>query len=148
MKKVISLILSLALMMAFTACNARTAVDPEAFAAAAEEVGFTVVTYSNENISDDGYDKVVLAKSEYSNAEIIVFETEKQAKETYADAVYSTKSDKVTIEKEVQSSTYAKFYCTNGDEYTAICRIGNSMFYGKEDDNNGMVRKLMEKIGY
>ena len=135
-------------MMAFTACNARTAVDPETFAAAAEEVGFTVVTYSNENISDDGFDKVVLAKSEYSNAEIIVFETEKQAKENYADAVYATKSDKVTIEKEVQSSTYAKFYCTNGDEYTAICRIGNSMFYGKEDDNNGMVRKLMEKIGY
>lgn len=148
MKKVISLILCLALMLAFAACNARTAVDPEVFATAAEEVGFTVVTYNNENISDDGYDKVVLAKDDYANAQILIFETEKQAKETYADAVYATKSDSVTIEKEIQSSTYAKFYCTNGDEYTAICRIGNSVFYGKEDDNNGMVRQLMEKIGY
>lgn len=148
MKKVIALILCLCLMAAFTACNSRTAVDPEVFAEAAEDVGFTVMTYNDTNISDDGYEMVVMAQHSDANAEILIFKTEKMAKETYASAVHSTQSEGITIEKQVSSSTYAKFYCTNGDEYTAICRIGNSIFYGKEDDNNGMVRELMEKIGY
>lgn len=148
MKKIIALILCLSTLLAFAACSAREAVDPEFFATAAEEVGFTVITYDKTNISDEGFEKIVLAQDPYANAEILVFETEKLAKETYADALYSTQSDNITIEKQVSSATYAKFYCSNGDEFTAICRIGNSVFYGKEDDNNGMVRELLDKIGY
>lgn len=148
MKKIIALILCLALMLALAGCNSREPVTPELFMFYATEVGFTVTSYDGVNISDDGYELVILAKSDEANAQVIVFETETQAKENYADAVYSTQQEEVTVEKQVSSSTYAKFYCSNGDEYTAICRIGNSLFYGKEDSNNGMVRELIEKIGY
>ena len=148
MKKIIALILCLSLMLALAACGTREPITPELFMFHATEVGFTVTSYDGVNISDDGYELVVLAKSDEANAQIIVFETEKQAKENFADAVHATQQEEVAVEKQVSSSTYAKFYCSNGDEYTAICRIGTSLFYGKEDSNNGMVRALMEKIGY
>ena len=147
MKKVIALILVLSMTLLMTACGVREPVDPEVFKAAAEEVGFIVVRYEGINISDEGYELVVFAKSSDSNAEIMVFETEAQAKEIYADAVYATQQESVTVEKQVSSTTYAKYYCSNGDEYTAICRIGTSVFYGKEETNDGMVRELVKKIG-
>lgn len=148
LKKAFLLIVSILMTVSLVACSARQAVSAIDFKAACAEVELIATEQNASETGEEGLTTLVTATGTGAKAEIIEYDNETSAKSLYASIVDSIKSDSGTVEKQVDSSTYSKFFQRTGDTYEAVVRIGSQIFYGQEDDASGIIESLLEKIGY
>lgn len=149
--KKISLISACVLVIfSLVACSSRQPVSAIDFKAACLEVNLVPTEQNASSVGEANLKALVTATTTESDtqAEIIEYDNDSSAKSLYATILDSIKNENGTVEKQVDSSTYSKYFIRTGDNYAAVVRVGSSIFYGSESDGSGTIKSLLEKIGY
>ena len=136
------------MLFSLVACSSRTAVDPVAFTAACTEVGLKPVEADPAALAEANMSRSITATGESANCQLLVLNSDSDAKAIYAQVVASMTSANATVEKKVDSSTYSKLFTRTGDKFQAVVRVNNSVFYGQEDTPNGIIEQILEIIKY
>lgn len=149
MKKIMTCLLAFVLLFSLTGCAARTPVDPEELTAAAEELGLTVTQTSESDLAESGLTAHLTATSDETNCQLFVFADEATAQNTYAQLLSMIQQNGATKpEKQVNTSTYSKYFVESDGVYCTLVRINTSVFYGEDKGDDGTLKTLVEKIGY
>ena len=149
MKKCLLCLLSVLLLFSAAGCAARSPVDPEAMISAAEELGLTVTEMEAADLEGSGLTANIGASNDNVNCQLLVFSDESTAQSAYAQFLSMIQSNGGTDPvKQVNTSTYSKYFLEEEGLYTALVRINNSVFYGEDTGEDGILKSLVEKIGY
>lgn len=153
LKNSLSVILCLSMALFMTACAAREPASPEDFKAAAQELELEVSELKAEDFGgipegQEGPSLAFIAESEGVHAELIEFSGTTSAKSIYANIAADMESEKPNFKKQVGTSTYSKLFIRSNDQYKALVRVDNSVFYGVETDGSGKLDQILEKLNY
>ncbi|HBC27920.1 MAG TPA: hypothetical protein DC013_10970 [Ruminococcaceae bacterium] len=122
------ILLAAVLLFVFSGCSARTAISAKDFQTLAEKAGYTVT----DNTKTAAGAKSFLTASNDKDAELSYAALSDDAA---ALRVYNSFRDQIQAgdnkAKNVDSTPYAKYSVTNGELHYVVCRVNNTVIYGK-----------------
>ena len=146
-KQIICTVLSF-VMLSVVLCGCSKISQPSDgdFMLACDSVGLSAVSQSTTGSDQANMEKLYIAQDDNDVIEFMQYDNETSAQELFASITDSIKSDSATVEKNITTSTYSKYFIRNGDKYQAVIRVGKVVIYGKEITPTGYVDSVLEYL--
>ncbi len=142
--KICAVALAAAVLTAFAACSARSAVSADEFQKQAKSAGFTVAAPASDS---SGASKSLTATKDGTDVEVDFhqFTDASSAADWYGQQKSSLPSG--SGKNVVDSDAYSKYTLTNGEIYYALVRMDNTVVFcktttGKQSAADGLLKTL------
>lgn len=147
-KKAFALVLMLTLLsLTLTGCSKMSEPSDGDFMLACDDAGLSAVAQSTGGSDQEHMTKLYIAQSDNEVIEFMEYDNETSASELYATIENSIGNNSATVEKDISTSYYSKYYLRNGDKYQAVVRVGKVVIYGKEEVASGKVDNVLKYLG-